>query len=96
MGRGVGVEHEVRVEVGERVREEENTRGIPNPPKGFGFPQRLREREEKKKHGVDETNQTKEKKRDTYKKPNTGRGLKGLKTIQDTNPRDKNATQSTR
>ena len=37
-GRGVGVEHEGRVEVGERVREEENTRGTPNPPKGgLGF-----------------------------------------------------------
>ena len=93
---GVGVEEEVRVEVAVRGQVEENTRGTPNPKRGFGFPQRLREREEKRKHGVDETNQTQEKKRDTYKKPNTGRGLKGLKSITNTNPRDKNARQTTK
>ena len=96
-GRGVGVEHGVRVEVGELVREEENTRGTPNPPKGV-WVSPAPERKEKKmrKHGVDETNQTQEKKRDTYKKPNTGRGLKGLKSITNTNPRDKNARQTTK
>ena len=85
---GVGVGEDVRIEVGERVQVEE-TQGEPQTPRrGFGFPQRLREREEKRKHGVDETNQTK-KKEGHIQKPNTGRGLKGLKTIQDTNPRDK-------
>ena len=79
------------------TRPKKRTQGEPQTPRrGFGFPQRLREREDKRKHGVDENNQTQEEKRDTYKKPNTCRGLKGLKTIQDTNPRDKSAIQSTR
>ena len=62
---GVGAELRVRVGVGDRVQVEE-TQGEPQTPRrGFGFPQRLREREEKRIHGVDATNQTK--KRDTYK-----------------------------
>ena len=48
------------------------------PRRGFGFPQRLREREEKRKHGVDETNQTK-KKEGHIQKTKHGSGLEGLK-----------------
>ena len=93
---GVGVGEEVRVVVVVRVQEEENTRGTPNPPKGVWVPQRLREREEKRKHGVDDNQPDTKRRRDPYKKPNTGRGLKGSQTKQTTTPRDKNAKQSSK
>ena len=71
-------------------------KGNPKPPEGVWVspaPERKRRKEKTRRR---RNQPDKKKKRDTYKKPNTGRGLKGLKTIQDTNPRDKNATQSTR
>ena len=78
-GRGlsVGEEEEVRVAVVVRVQVEE-TQGEPQTPRrGFGFPQRLRERAEKRKHGVDETSQTK--KKGHIQKNKHGSGLEGLK-----------------
>ena len=91
---GVGADLEVRVVEGERVRQEENTRGTPNPPSGgFGFPQRLREREDKRKHGGDETNQTQ--KRGPHTKTKHGSGLEGLKNQTRAQPqRQKNAKQT--
>ena len=68
-GRNLGVDAEHGVRIHEEARgQEAETQGEPQTPRrGLGFPQRLREREEKRKHGVDETSHTKEKKRDTYK-----------------------------
>ena len=54
---GKGAEHDVRVEVVVRGRDEETQGESQTPEKGFGFPQHLRERE-RRENGVDETNQT--------------------------------------
>ena len=77
---GEGENEDERIEVVVLGREEE-TQGEPQTPRrGFGFPQRLREKEETKKHGVDETNHTKEKKRrGTHTRAKYGSGLEGLK-----------------
>ena len=80
-GRGVGVEHEVRVEGGVRLQDEE-TQGEPQTPEpqgGFGFPQRLREREskERKKNTASTDTPNKEQGGTQTIKPNTGRALKG-------------------
>ena len=58
---GEGENEDERIEVVVLGRDEE-TQGEPQTPRrGFGFPQRLREREEKRKHGVDDP--TRQKKR---------------------------------
>ena len=90
---GVGAGGDVRIGVGDRVQLEE-TQGEPQTPRrGFGFPQRLREREEETRRRRKQPDKREEE--GHIQKPNTGRGLKGSKTIQYTNPRDKNAIQST-
>ena len=92
-GHGVGAEVRVRVEVGERVLDEETQGETQTPQRGFGFPQRLREREDKRKHGGDETNQTQ--KGGTQTKTKHGSGLEGLKNQTRAQPqRQKNAKQS--
>ena len=77
---GEGENEDERIEVVVLGRDEE-TQGEPQTPRrGFGFPQRLREKEETRKHGVDETNHTKEKKRrGTHTRAKYGSGLEGLK-----------------
>ena len=85
-------EEDVRVEGGERVQDVE-TQGEPQTIKVWGSPAPEREKREK----TSPTKRTRQKKKtDANKKPNTGRGLKGLKTRQETNPRDKNARQTTK
>ena len=76
-GHGVDAEVRVRVEVGERVLDEETQGETQTPQRGLGFPQRLREREDKRKHGGEETNQTQ--KGGTQTKTKHGSGLEGLK-----------------
>ena len=77
---GEGENEDERIEVVVLGRDEE-TQGEPQTPRrGFGFPQRLREKEETRKHGVDETNHAKEKKRrGTHTRAKYGSGLEGLK-----------------
>ena len=55
-------------------------KGNPKPPEGgLGFPSAWEEEKKKREHGVDETNQTKEKKRDAYKNQTRVGVLKGSK-----------------
>ena len=86
LGRGEVEDEEVRVKVAELVQGEE-TQGEPQTPRrGFGFPQRLRGREEKRKHGGDETNQTK-RRGGTQTTTEHGSGPEGLKVpIKDNDP----------
>ena len=101
---GESAEHGVRVVGEDRVQQEENTRGNPNPKRGWVSPaperEREREREKKKKERKknvvgEQTKQKKKERGDTNIKANKGRVLKGTKPNNISTPKTMKPTQET-
>ena len=86
-------EHGVRIEDVERVREEENTRGNPNPKRGLVFPSACERERQRKKRRRRTSQQKKKKERTTNTKANRGLVLKGTKPNNITTPKTMKPTQ---
>ena len=92
---GVVVEQGVRVQEGERGRDEETQGESQTPEKGFGFPQHLRKRDKEKTAPTKYRTQKRERERgDSKHLGRQGSGPEGRQTKHHSNPRDKKKHQT--